>query len=180
MTMKIHHQLIPVYLLLQLIGCTRPQTCPECDGEDIPVEDEDEGPDLPCGGADLQTDDLNCGACGNACDVMWAGTKYAAGGCVNGECGRTWTGLNPLSPPPAMETCEQWCAFGDFECVPRGCSGMTAFVCEIVGDFGNQCNLGDPLHQAIVEMTGECDEVIPYPNNVESGNYIYYACCCGP
>lgn len=85
LTMKVHRRLATASLLLQLAACNRP----EPESEDIAAEEEGVVPDLPCGGADLQTDDFNCGTCGNTCEV-------------------------------------------------------------------------------------------PYPNNVESGTYVDYACCCGP
>lgn len=176
--MKIHQPLASTSLLLLLAACNRPQPCPNCEGEDIAAEEEGVLPDLPCEGADLQTDDLNCGICGNACDVMWPGTKYAAGGCTNGECGPTWGPLLTLPPPPVAFTCAEKCAVGNIACVPRGCSGMTAFVCQTIGDFGSQCNLGNPLNEALIDVSGECDEVIPYPNNVEPGTFIDFACCC--
>jgi hypothetical protein len=184
--MKIYYPLASACFLLQLAACNRPPSCRDCEGEDLAGEGEEEGvmPDLPCGGANLQTDDFNCGSCGNACVVDWPGTRYAAGGCVDGECGRNWSALHSLSAPPAMETCEQLCSFGDFSCVPGGCSGLTAYVCVTLGDFGDQCNLGDPLNLAFTEMTGACDEVIPYPTdfveNADNFVFVDYACCCGP
>jgi hypothetical protein len=176
--MKFYHRIAPAFLLLQLVGCNQP--CRDC--EDVAEGEEESVPDLPCAGADLKTDDLNCGACGTSCNVMWPHTKYTAGGCVDGECGRTWTPVGPLPPPPAVQTCEEFCSLGDIPCVPRGCSGMTAFVCETVGDFGDQCDLGNPLHEAIIEFSGECDEPIPYPDwfEPEGFSFINFACCCGP
>ena len=44
-----------------------------------------------CGGADLRTDPLNCGSCGNACD---AGQECAGGLCISSPCEgicATWT-----------------------------------------------------------------------------------------
>jgi hypothetical protein len=162
-------------LLLLLSACNRP-------GEDGTVASEEEGvpSDLPCGGANLETDDLNCGTCGNACNVMWPDTNYAAGGCKEGECGRTWTGIGPLPPPPEFRTCEELCSWGDIPCVPRGCSGLTAYVCVIEGDFGDQCNLD--RYTAAVDFSGECDEPIPYPDlyDPETFIFVHFACCCGP
>jgi hypothetical protein len=174
-TMKPHELTFP--LVLFVLACNRP-------GENVAVENEEEGvpSDLPCGGADLMTDDRNCGTCGNACNVMWPDTEYAAGGCIEGECGRTWSAPGPLSAPPEVETCEELCSYGDIPCVARGCSGMTAYVCADIGDFGNECYLGDPAHHALVEFTGECDEPIPYPDWFEADTFTFisYACCCGP
>lgn len=53
-------------------------------------------------------------------------------------------------------------------------------MCETIVDFGEQCDLGNPLYEASIDFSGNCDEAIPYPNNVESGTYVDYACCCGP
>jgi hypothetical protein len=171
--MKTFHHFTAAFLLLQLAGCNRP---PEPGGED--AEEEGTLSDVPCGGVDLKSDDLNCGSCGNACYVDWPGTKYAAGGCVDGECGPNWTEVGPLASPPDIQTCEAFCALGEFPCVPRGCSGMTAFVCGKHGDFGNECDLGDPDNYPIVEFTGECDEPIPYPKDDELYSFINFACCC--
>ncbi len=169
----------PTALLLLLAACNRDNVpCPTCDGEDQAEQEEGSLPDLPCGGADLLTDDLNCGTCGNECAVMWPDTDYAAGGCIAGECGPLWSGAFTLLPLPDMATCEQLCGFGDVACVPKGCSGMTGFVCVIVGDFGDQCDLGKPTNHATIELTGACDEVIPYPNGLEPSDYPNFACCC--
>jgi hypothetical protein len=179
--MKLHHHLTSALFLLQLAACNRPPAPgPENEGEDLTAENEEEGvsPDLPCGGADLKNDDLNCGSCGDACNVRWPDTKYAAGGCIDGECGPRWTGWGGHLPPPDNETCEEICAYGGIPCVPRGCSGLTAVVCEAYGEFGVQCDLGDPLEEASIEFAGECDEPVPYPDNVDPNVFVDFACCC--
>jgi hypothetical protein len=175
-------------LPLLLFSCNPSPPCQDCDSEDVADrgEDQDQGqgedagvmPDLPCNGADLRTDDLNCGACGNECNVIWPGTEYAAGGCVDSACGPIWTALFTLLPPPETLTCQEICGLGDRQCAPRGCSGLTGYVCVSVGDFGTQCDLGDPLNTPRLEMYGECDEPAPYPNNVEPGDFVYLNCCC--
>lgn len=55
---------------------------------------------------------------------------------------------------------------------------MTAFVCGTVGDFGDECDLGNPDNYALIEFTGECDEPIPYPEDGGSYSFIDFACCC--
>ena len=54
-------------LLSAMAACHDPLPCPDCDEADIADEpnDTEPMPDLPCGGADLVTDNSNCGACGN-------------------------------------------------------------------------------------------------------------------
>jgi len=59
-----------IYLIFTWFGagaCGQSQQCDSCD------EDQDLGaelvPDLPCAGADLETEDLNCGSCGNECII---------------------------------------------------------------------------------------------------------------
>lgn len=179
-TMKNFLRLASALFLLHLTACNRPPPCPGCVGEDLAVENEEEGepPDLPCGGADLLTDDLNCGACGKTCEVQRPGTQYAAGGCVEGECGPVWSSESSLSPPPAEETCAQLCSFGDVACVPGGCSGLTAYVCVSVGDFGGPCDFAAPDNPAITQVIGGCDDPIPYPNGYDPGVCVDFACCC--
>jgi hypothetical protein len=141
------------------------------------VADEDPGPP-PCGGADLQTDNLNCGSCGTECEIMWPGTHYAAGGCVEGECGPVWSAQFTALPSPDEWDCRKVCGFGDVDCVPGGCSDKTAFMCVTVGDFGDQCDLSDPLDEAYMVFEGSCDDPIPYPEGLEPGFYPQYRCCC--
>ncbi len=96
-------------------------------------------------------------------------TKYTTGAAstVNAaEPGAHWVPL----PPPEVPTREEFCALGDIPC-SRGCAGMTAVLCETVGDFGDQCDLGNPLHEAIVEFKGECAEPIPYPDWFEQEGF---------
>jgi hypothetical protein len=97
-------------ILLSVIAaaCHDPQPCPDCDEQ---AEGEaEEGPpplDLPCGGADFMTDNLNCGSCGNACTVWWEGTDWEAGSCAEGVCGPEWRTCLPVLGEG--ETCEQLC-----------------------------------------------------------------------
>ncbi len=177
--MKIH-RLSSYILTLQIVACNRPSADGESDSEGLTAEGQEEGTvtDLPCGGADLQTDDLNCGACGNECYSMWPETEYAAGECVNGSCSPRWTGWFGHLPPPDIRTCEQICAYGNIPCVPRGCSGMTALVCGEYTEWSNRCDLGDPAHHAMIEFSGECDEPVPYPKDTDDYYLIDFACCC--
>ncbi len=66
---------------LVLAACRPGQPCPSCEDDEAELGDVADVPaDLPCGGADLQTDDFNCGECGNICTVKADGTDYEAGG----------------------------------------------------------------------------------------------------
>jgi len=94
-------RLLPIFLALAALACRPPQPCDEgCeDGADDVSEDSDLPAltDLPCGGADLMTDDLNCGSCGNECyiqdtDTAVTGEWRGGGHCVDGQCGSVWSG----------------------------------------------------------------------------------------
>lgn len=102
--------------LLGLTGCRNDVVpCTDCDAnqdDDAPL------PDLPCGGADLMTDNLNCGSCGSECALMYEGTPYEAGTCKMGECGPLWADCLPELP--MFVTCADVCAGYDLSCV--GCS----------------------------------------------------------
>lgn len=172
------HRLLSITLLL-ITSCNQSDTGPNQDGDgDADDQAEETGmmPDLPCGGADLLTDNYNCGACSNECDVIWPYTQYAAGLCVDGKCGPRWAGFLPLLPPPDTLTCDDVCSAGDLECAPRGCSGLTGVVCVNLGDFGTQCDLA--FNAARIEISSNCDEPAPYPNDVEPGDHVYLDCCC--
>lgn len=137
-------------------------------------------PDLPCGGADLQTDDFNCGECGKVCAVKAGGTEYEVGGCVAGVCGaNTWKGQEWLEPTPL--TCAEVCAkasFGELSCQVNGCSelALTAFVCESI--FGQPCLLAGSVERVMSEFSGACDEPLPWPDAIEEGTRNVF-CCCG-
>ena len=142
--------------------------CPDCDADDQAADDSDPVPDLPCGGADLLTDDYNCGSCGNECPVALRGEEWEAGGCVQGECGPTWSDCSPSGfGETCNEVCEPWGA-----CVPQGCSGgYTAMLINVGLDA---CN---PLGGPDGTMTGPCDEPIPWEVN-EDGEATHALCCC--
>ena len=168
------------FLVLALAACGPNQPCPSCDDgadDDVPA-DVGEVPDLPCGGADLQTDDFNCGTCGNICSVQAEGTDYQAGGCVDGACdARVW--LHQDWPEPSPLTCAEVCTTasdGEGSCAANGCSGLTAFVCETM--FTEEC---DVLHGGsgpqLVDFSGTCEELIPWPEFTYGGK-IHVFCCC--
>ena len=84
-----------IYLTLALVagatacGARNPIPCSDCDDAADDMQ-EDPVPDLPFGGADLLTDPLNCGSCGNDC-VQYAGTEWEVGSCQTGVCsGSSW------------------------------------------------------------------------------------------
>ncbi len=156
-----------LFALIQL-GCHRPVP------EDLVEEGEEEAlPDLPCGGADLQTDNQNCGECGLECLIQFENTPYAAGACQAGECGpHYWTYISVDMTFP--ETCDDVCASFTNEgvsCTDSGCS-LAGYVC---GAFDFGCELymgGDPE----LEIT-TCDEIIELPV-LDPGAVPVLACCC--
>jgi hypothetical protein len=84
-----------------------------------------------------------------------------------------WDGLGP-APATCDEICESQFS-GPQSCVARGCANLTALVCESYE--GQWCPLliGQP---ADVEFAGECDEPIPWSEQVDGSAFIY--CCCTP
>jgi hypothetical protein len=170
---------VPVLLVLALIACRPGQPCPTCEdvADDDPVVDLGPVTDLPCGGVDLETDNLNCGTCGNECNLRFEDTPYEVGSCREGECDpANWESWEWFEPTPL--TCDEVCANSWDEpssCVARGCSDLTAIVCGSV--LGEQCQVfhGDP---ADVEFAGACDEPIPWPDDVNGSPVVY--CCCTP
>lgn len=170
--------IIPTFVLL--LGACQPRLpCPDCDDdaaeqpEDLPVEI----PDLPCGGADLQTDDANCGECGNMCWVRGTG-EYEAGHCSAGVCGPSWVTQDWVEPSPL--TCDDVCGEvlgGPLSCWANGCAGLTGLVCESV--VGQGCDIfpggSGPL---LAEFTGSCSETLPWPDT-QAGGVRVAVCCCG-
>lgn len=161
--------------LLDMPGC-RTQPCGDCDiAQDAGDDDDDDAPlldlpDFPCGGADLMTDNLNCGACGHACIVDYPGTKYEAGICTAGACGPNWsdcayeTGL--------WNTCAELCAAYEVSCVSNGCSGHTGLLFELF--FEDPCAYPDDT-PPVATMTGACDQPIPW---MSAGEYPRQVMCC--
>jgi hypothetical protein len=166
MNTKLH--VVPKYgLALLLIGCGQPLPCPDCNSED------DEAiPDLPCGGADLQTDDFNCGMCGNECVVYRAGTDYEAGNCREGRCGPHWYNKQyPLADAGNLPkaSCQDVCAEHSVSCVVQGCSGKTGYMCHIGDDFSPACTP--------IDWTGLCTAHVPWPDFGGSVIPVLYCCC---
>jgi hypothetical protein len=163
------------FFAMSLAACGRNQPCPSCDdgADDTPPLDlAEEIPDLPCGGADLQNDNWNCGTCGQICWPRGDG-EHEAGGCVAGKCSPTWHGDQWWDPIPL--TCDDVC--GTLSCYANGCAGLTGFVCE--SSFGEPCSVigggGGPL---LLDFSGTCEEAIPWPDLIHGGVRLVY-CCCG-
>jgi hypothetical protein len=168
-------------LVLPLAACGPDQPCPTCDDDgaddDPPTDMAEDLPDLPCGGADLQNDDLNCGTCGNECRIMAAG-DYEAGGCIAGVCSPTWYGKEWLWYEPGWPTCDEVCATATYDtlsCQRNGCVGLTGFVCNWWG-FGPCDDTLTSGFPPLLDFSGSCEEPIPLPD--EDANFIVY-CCCG-
>lgn len=83
-------------------------------GCDDPVELACTAVQLECGGLclDVQSDDENCGACGNACDTGFA--------CVQGDCASTCTA-------PTL-TCGSTCCDQFADCIDATCVGSLAVL----------------------------------------------------
>jgi hypothetical protein len=159
--------LLGIALLVNATACRGTLPCPDCD-EQADAEDEQEDgpvPDLPCGGADLMTDNLNCGSCGNECTVFFEGLDFEAGSCQAGECGPVW---NSCLTSLFGATCEELC--GELTCVANGCSGLTGLLLA-VSEFG-ECPGPNAVYGT---MTGACGDPIPW--NEDEFNYA--SCCCG-
>lgn len=151
-------------------------TCPDCEDDmaDEPIAD------LPCGGADLQNDDLHCGACGNECSVAEGDEHYRTGMCSAGECGPVWVSKyldNPighdLELPPEL-TCEEVCAEQSTVCVAQGCAGLTGYTCTSL--WGKGCSLTEP-GEFPRDFDGACAEGVPWPA-ADSGYRLEIGCCC--
>ena len=154
--------------LLGLTGCRNDVVpCTDCDAnqdDDAPL------PDLPCGGADLMTDNLNCGSCGSECALMYEGTPDEAGTCKMGECGPLWADCLPELP--MFVTCADVCAGYDLSCVAGGCSGFTGLLYGVPLDGGCGPNHGEPAKV----ITESCDEPIPWMTTGD--NPLEVMCCC--
>lgn len=164
--------------ILAITACRPGQPCPTCDDEadDLPTDLPADNPDLPCGGADLQADDDNCGECGNACLVQGVGA-YSAGGCVDGACGPTWHGT--AWPEQTTLTCAEVCAASaELPCQTGACADLTGLVCESVAN--SPCGVisgGDT--STLVDFGGGCGDPIPWPEQTEFGGSRVVYCCCG-
>jgi hypothetical protein len=160
--------------LLATTACRNALPCPDCDDESGDQADQaDETlPDLPCGGADLMTDNLNCGTCGHECILYYAGTPYEAGSCMEGVCGPGWTQCRPGGFPGGFPNCAEICVSLGATCVANGCAGYTAMVHEISFDGGCDPKVKTPA----VLMDGACDEPIPWEGDPEWIREVM--CCC--
>ena len=142
------------------------------DGADVPDLAEPT-PDLPCGGADLQTDAENCGECGNVCSLLGKG-EYEAGGCVDGACGPRWEGKSWTEPETL--TCADVCVGHGLACQPDACAGLTGFVCEF--PFDAMCATLIEGSTPLAEIEGSCANPLEWPAQAVNDELVVY-CCCG-
>lgn len=163
-------------MLLLLVGCRNLPPCQDCDDaaaeDDASMPDLPTPPDLPCGGADLLTDDLNCGTCGHACEVWYVDTVLETGGCVDGVCGPLWS--HCFSEASNVANCSDVCAAYELSCVPNGCAGHTGAMYEPAGldDICGPITSGPPD----LVLDGACDDPIPWMSMVENPREVM--CCC--
>jgi hypothetical protein len=160
-------------------GCRDPMPCPDCVAEDDGNDndnDNDDGnddtplPDLPCGGADLLTDSLNCGTCGQECALWYPGSEYEAGTCSAGVCGPGWSTC--YGEYHSYNTCDEVCAASGEGCVPNGCSGYTGLLFELFA-FDPGCDAYSDT--PVATLTG-CDEPIPWMSTGDEPRQVM--CCC--
>jgi hypothetical protein len=156
-----------VIALLTLAGCRDELPCPDCND----VADETPPTDLPCGGADLMTDNLNCGSCGHECALWWPETEVGAGFCVDGVCGPGWSDLSAESN--LLATCADVCtAFGQ-SCVSNGCAGYTGILFNV--NFDSTCCF-PPESPPVAVIEGDCNAPIPWTSTSEDPREVM--CCC--
>lgn len=164
-----------VFCMFCMSACRDKPTCLNC-GEDVAAEDNDgtPPPDLPCGGADLMTDNLNCGTCGHECEIWYRDTEYEAGSCNDGVCGPGgWSSCIPGENTVPWKNCSDICiSLGD-SCVPNGCAGLTGMMFATSFD-GWGCSAY--RYTPVVTMSGGCDELIPWGSPGES--LLDVQCCC--
>ncbi len=143
----------------------------DADGPKQDMGSPDVGPDSgdgeDCGGADLQTDDLNCGACSVQCSWTDVG-DYPTGHCVGGDCAPTW-GACELADGGA--TCADQC--GSDGCAANGCNGLTALLYRYpLGQPDATCH--NIAGAGIEELTIGCEDTIPYDQDSSD----LATCCC--
>lgn len=169
--------LMVAFLVGGTLACRASVPCSDYNGvaDDKANDDEDmqlpDLPDLPCGGADLKTDNLNCGTCGHECILWFEETQYAAGTCAGGVCGPGWSNCAPGGPNP-YPNCAVVCEGLGQSCVPNGCSGYTGMLFGVL--FGWGC--GPDESEPSATMMGECDEPIPWEKVEEDPPHVM--CCC--
>ncbi len=171
-------RLLVICKALATLGCRPPQPCG--DGCDDAAEGTSEEPDLPpttdlpCGGADLMTDDLNCGSCGNECyiqdtDTAVTGEWRGGGHCMNGQCGSIWHGCDGDTYPTCRAILD---AYG-FEC-GTGCNaktpGTTVLYFDLQETLGGTCW----FDSSPIEYSLGCDDPLPW--NPDTAAEIV-ACC---
>jgi hypothetical protein len=160
-------------------GCRDKPTCLDCEEAAADADDNDNDnddtpmPDLPCDGADLMTDNLNCGTCGHECGLSYPGTEYEAGSCNEGVCGPGgWTDCTSGGNDPE-ENCSVVCISLGRTCVANGCAGLTGMMFEVI--FGQGC--GVPEWTPVAILSGGCDQPIPWMSTGENPRHVQ--CCCG-
>ncbi len=130
--------------------------------------------DLPCGGADLMTDDLNCGSCGHECHIQdedpFMSDEWRGGGhCMNGQCGSWW---GPCGGD-TYSTCREILEAQGLEC-GTGCKaktpGTTVVYFDVSESLGAFCwRAGYPIEYSL-----GCDDPLPWnPDHAAEG----VTCC---
>lgn len=142
--------------------CDVAQQDTEEDADDV----EDPPSDLPCGGANLQTDNQHCGECGNECIVWYEGTDLEAGTCAEGQCGPTWTECDS-----GFETCAERCASTGQTCNEGGCAEVSGLIIDVPGF--DACNV--LLHSKTSIL--ECDDLISWEPS-DASDIREAVCCC--
>jgi hypothetical protein len=168
--------IILAFGVLAMSACRDKLPCAHC-SDDVAAEAEDNDdaplPDLPCGGADLMTDNFNCGSCGHECGLYYPGTEYEAGACKDGACGPGgWSDCEAADVYDPEENCSEICIALGRTCVPNGCAGLTGMMFAVNID-GWGC--GVPENTPVATMSGGCDQPIPW---MPSGEKPWQVNCC--
>lgn len=169
--------LLPISLVLVTLACRPPQPCGDgCDDAAEGTSEELDLPppgDLPCGGADLMTDNLNCGSCGNECyvqDLHGFGDSWDAGGsCKEGKCGPVWSGCDG----DTNSTCREILAAQGLEC-GTGCNAKTPGATMLYFDLSETLGGACWVQSSPIEYSLGCDDPLPWnPDHVAE----LVACC---
>jgi hypothetical protein len=163
--------ILTLVITLSMSACRDKPTCLDC-GEDVVAEGNDDTPmpDLPCGGADLMTDNFNCGTCGHECGLYYEETEYEAGTCTAGVCGPVWSSCLPKT---IYENCSEICIALGKTCVPNACAGLTGILFYVNFD-GWGCD--GYSYEPAATISGGCEEPIPWM--VTGDNSRHVQCCC--